>query len=600
MSQGTAAPASGRPSAAETPLSAALRACRQHFVTAALFSALVNLLYLAPTLYMLQIYDRVVPTQGLLTLVFLTLAVILALSALSLLDMLRTRLLVRISMRLDRRLSGAVLNATLGKAGARGLSKQAMRELDALRQTLSGVGVLALCDAPWTPIYILVCFMIHPYLGFLGLFGAGLLLAVAWRNEQMTREPLQRAGDTAKAAYVSQEYSIVTADVVRALGMRDAVVQRHLHEREAMNTLQTRATFAASGYVTLTKFLRLILQSLALGAGALLAVEHKISGGAIFAASFLIARSLAPIELVIGSWKTLARARGAFRTLAELFAEERGASAGTHLPAPTGRIAVEHLTVLNGRRDGAILSDISFEVAPGEIVGIVGPSGAGKSTLAAMIAGAGEADRGCVRFDGAESSGWDPERLGEHIGYMPQEASLFAGAVKANICRFQNFKDGESAELDAKVIEAARQAGAHELILQLPNGYASELAHGGKGLSAGQAQRIALARALFGEPNVVILDEPNAHLDTEGEALLLQTLMRLKERGASVLIIAHRSGVLPALDKLMILREGKVELFGPREAVLQRASAPRPEVVAPPTSKRKIQNVVPLALGGGG
>jgi ATP-binding cassette subfamily C protein len=579
---------------AQTPLSAALRACKQHFVAAAVFSALVNLLYLAPTLYMLQVYDRVVPTQGRLTLVFLTLAVVLALSALSLLDMMRTRLMVRISMRLDRRLSGAVMAATLGRAGA--LSKQAMRELDTLRQTLSGAGVLALCDAPWTPIYVLVCFMIHPLLGVLGLIGAGLLLAIAWRNEQATRAPLQKSADQAKLAYASQEQSIASAEVVRALGMRDAVVLRHLAEREAMTELQTSATFAASGYVTLTKFVRLLLQSLALGAGALLAVEHKISGGAIFAASFLIARALAPIEQMIGAWKTLVKARGAFRTLTDLFAEERAAPAPTHLPAPSGRIAVEQLTVLNARRDGAILSEINFEVAAGEIVGVVGPSGAGKSTLAAMIAGAGTPDRGAVRFDGADRTGWDPERLGGMIGYMPQEASLFSGSVKANIGRFRSFRDGDSAELDAQVIEAARQAGAHEMILQLPGGYACELAHGGRGLSAGQAQRIALARALFGAPNLVILDEPNAHLDTEGEAALLQTLAALKARGASVLIIAHRSGVLAALDKLMILREGKIELFGPREAVLQRVGATgRVAAVAP---RERIEKVVPLAVGG--
>jgi ATP-binding cassette subfamily C protein len=363
-----------------------------------------------------------------------------------------------------------------------------------------------------------------------------------------------------------------------------------------MTELQTKATFAASGYVTVTKFVRLMLQSLALGAGALLAVEHKVSGGAIFAGSFLIARALAPIEQVLGAWKGLVRARGSYRTLSELFAEEREAAPSTHLPLPTGRIAVEQLTVLNARRDGAILADIAFEVEAGEIVGIVGPSGAGKSTLAGVIAGASSPDRGCVRFDGADRSDWDPERLGGHIGYMPQEASLFAGSIKANICRFQNFKDGESAELDAKVIEAAREAGAHEMILQLPNGYANELSHGGRGLSAGQAQRVALARALFGAPNVIVLDEPNAHLDVEGEAQLLQTLERLKGRGASVIVIAHRSGILAALDKLMVLREGKIEICGPREAVLQRAAPPK--LVKP--AKETIEKVVPLAVGGHG
>ncbi|HET9161200.1 MAG TPA: type I secretion system permease/ATPase [Caulobacteraceae bacterium] len=559
-----------RPNLPSTPLIEALRACKRHFVAAAGFSALLNLLYLAPTLYMLQVYDRVVPTQGKLTLVFLTIAVLGALGALSLLDMVRGRLLVRASIRLDRRLAGAVLDATLGRRGAQGLSKQAVRELDAFRQTLTGAGILAVFDAPWTPIYVIVCFIIHPLLGVLALMGASLLLIIALRNERATRAPLQRANEAANVAYVSQEYSTASADVVRAMGMRKAIVRRHLAERETMFNLQTQASFAASGYVTLTKFARLSLQSLALGAGALLAVNNHISPGAIFAASFLISRALAPIEQVLGAWKSLIQARGAYRTLTDLFVEEGLEPIRTQLPAPSGAVAVESLTVLNPRRDGAILSEVSFGVDAGEIVGIVGPSGAGKSTLVRMIAGAAAPDRGVIRLDGADRKDWDPERLGEHIGFMPQEATLFAGSIKSNICRFQNFTAEDPGAVDAAVIEAAQRSGAHEMILRLPQGYDTELALGGRGLSAGQAQRIALARALYGSPNLLILDEPNAHLDAEGEALLLETLSEVKRRGGTVLIVAHRTGVLAALDKLMVLRDGRLEIFGPRDAVLQR------------------------------
>lgn len=573
-----------------TPIEQALRACRRHFVAAGVFSALLNLLYLAPTLYMLQVYDRVVPTGGKLTLLFLTLAVLLALGTLSLLDMVRSRLLVRASVRLDRQLAGAVLDASLGRnGGARSLSRQVVRELDTFRQTLTGSGVLAVFDAPWTPIYMLVAFLIHPLLGVIALVGGGLLLAVAWRNEQATRAPMQRANEAASLAYLSQEQSSAAADVIRALGMRQAMVLRHLTERETMTVLQTEASFAASGYSTLTRFLRLSLQSLALGAGALLAVNNQISGGAIFAASFLVSRAMAPIEQVLGAWKNMIQARGAYRTLTDLFRQDAAEPQRTQLPAPSGKINVEGLSVLTPRRDGVILSDIGFAIDKGEIVGVIGPSGAGKSTLARMIAGASAPDRGAIRFDGAERADWDPEFLGRHIGYMPQDATLFAGTIKANICRFRNFAEDDDAAIDARVIEAARACGAHEMILRLPQGYDTELGFGGRGLSAGQAQRIALARALYGDPSILVLDEPNAHLDAEGEARLLETLAEVKRRGGTVLIVAHRTGVLAALDKLMVLREGRLELYGPRDAVLQRmgaapppgASGPRPVPDAP-------------------
>jgi ATP-binding cassette subfamily C exporter for protease/lipase len=580
-----------------TPIQTALRACKRHFVGAAIFSALLNLLYLAPTLYMLQVYDRVVPTGGKMTLLFLTFAVLLAIITLSLLDMVRSRLLVRASVRLDRQLAGAVLDASLGRrGGSQSLSRQAVRELDVFRQTLTGSGVLAVFDAPWTPIYMLVAFLIHPLLGLIALIGGALLLLVAWRNEQATREPMQKANEAASLAYLSQEQSAAAADVIRALGMRGAMVRRHLHEREAMTVLQTEASFSASGYTTITRFLRLALQSLALGAGALLAVDNQISGGAIFAASFLVSRAMAPIEQVLGAWKNMIQARGAYRTLMDLFAQDAAEPTRTLLPPATGKITIEGLTVLTPKRDGAILTDIGFAVDKGEIVGIIGPSGAGKSTLVRMIAGAAVPDRGAIRFDGAERGDWDQEILGRQIGYMPQDAALFAGTVKANICRFQSHGGADAAAIDAQVIEAARACGADDMILRLPQGYDTELAMGGRGLSAGQAQRVALARALYGQPSILILDEPNAHLDAEGEARLLETLAEVKRRGGTVLIVAHRTGVLAALDKLVVLRDGRLELFGPRDAVLQRMRAPPP--VPQSTAPRAVADATPQAAVG--
>jgi PrtD family type I secretion system ABC transporter len=572
-----------------TPLTHALAATKRHFVSAAIFSAMVNLLFLGPTLYMLQIYDRVVPTGSGVTLLFITLALLLALATLALLDMVRARLLVRAGVRLDRQLSGAVLDATLRRSPGQGLSRQTMRDLDALRQTLTGAGIIALFDAPWTPIYIIVCFLIHPALGAMAFVGAVLLVLIAWRNAVATRGPMTRANEAANQGYVSQESSIAASDVIRAMGMRTATVRRHLNEREEMAGLQTDASFASSGYSTLSRFVRLALQSLGLGMGAWLAIDNLISAGAIFAASFLMARALAPIDQMLGAWQGIQRARGAYRNLVELFADDEPFEASrTQLPPPTGKLSVEGLTVLNPRRDGTILRDITFAMEAGEIVGIVGPSGAGKSTLARMIAGAAVADRGAVRFDGAERSDWDPERLGKHIGFMPQEPTLFAGTIKSNICRFADFDLDDPASVDAAVIEAAQGAGAHEMILRFPQGYDTELGFGGRGLSAGQAQRIALARALYGNPNLLILDEPNAHLDAEGEAGLLDTLAAVKARGASALVIAHRSGILAALDKLMLLRDGSIEIYGTRDHVLSRISgAGKPRVASPQSSEAR-------------
>ena len=340
-----------------------------------------------------------------------------------------------------------------------------------------------------------------------------------------------------------------------------------------MMALQTDASLIASRYVTVSKFLRLALQSLALGLGAWLAIGNAISAGAIFASASLIGRALAPVDQLLGAWRNVVQARDAYANLCDLFDAREANIALTQLPAPAGRIAVEHLTVLNAARDGAILADISFAVKPGEVVAVVGPSGAGKSTLMRMLAGAGQPDRGLVRFDGADISDWDSERLATFIGYLPQDTSLFAGTVKENIARFQNHVSKNASAIDEAVVEAARICGAHEMILRLPGGYDSLLGWGGRGLSAGQAQRVGLARALFRSPQILLLDEPNAHLDAEGESQLVATLAELKTRNVSAVVIAHRMGVLGVVDKILVMREGRIEAFGERDEVLGRLKA---------------------------
>ena len=577
-------PAGPDPCAPARPMAAALALCRRHVVTAAAFSALVNLLYIAPTVYMLQVYDRVVPTQGRQTLLFLTLVLVFALVTLSLLDRVRTRLLVRAGVQLDAALAPALLDATLGRPDLP-VARQALCEFDTLRQTLSGPGVMALFDAPWTPIYVLVCFLVHPMIGAVALVGGTVLPVLAWRNERATHAGLERAQTAAATSYASQEAVLGGAETIRALGMRRAMVARQLRHREAMLTAQTEAGFIGGNYLTATKFVRLMLQSLALGLGALLAIDSKISAGAIFAASFLIARALAPIEQLIGGWKGIAQGYASYRRLDALLGDAHAAPPTTRLPAPRGALALEGVTVLNDTRDGTILSDVTLQIAPGEVVAIIGPSGAGKSTLARVIAGALPPDRGRVRIDGADAADWDPELLARHIGYLPQEPSLFAGTVKENIARFHGeLGDDPDAEpipdaIDAAAIAAAERARARELVQRLPGGFDHVLKPGGRGLSAGQAQRVALARAMFGDPALLVLDEPNAHLDTEGDVALLAAIDHYKRSGHTILVVSHKLGILPVVDKLLLMRAGQVEMFGPRDEVLPRIAPPRPRAV---------------------
>ena len=569
-------------------LKLALAKCRTHFVAVIVFSALLNLLFLVPMLYMLQVYDRVVPTRGGGTLLMLTLVLLLGLITLALLDWVRSRLLVRASIRLDREVSAVLLDTTLARPDGTidAIARQAMRDFDALRQAITGPVLLALCDAPWAPIYILVCFLIHPLMGLLVLVGSAILGALAYANERGTSERLRSANDAAAAAYASQEQVLAGAENVRALGMRGEMVGRHIQERRTMLSLQTQASLTAGGLVAGSKFLRLTLQSLALGLGAYLAIRGSISVGAVFAASFLAGRALQPIDQVLMAWPTLVRARAAYHKVDELLRRGPASTALTQLPPPVGRLEVDQVIV--GRTiETRVLVNVSFNVEPGEVVTIVGPSGAGKSTLLRVIAGAMIPDAGTVRIDGARTTDWDPDRLGKFIGYLPQDVSLFAGTIKENISRFDTTEDRQ--HIDARAIEAASGAFAHELILRLPGGYDTMLGWGGRGISAGQAQRIALARALYRKPPLLLLDEPNAHLDAEGESQLLQTIAEAKAAGCAVLIVAHRMSVLAVCDKILVLRDGVVHAFGPRDEIISKMQTPAVDP-AKITGNQKVAN----------
>ena len=559
-------------------LQAAYAAGRRHFLYAALFSALLNLLFIAPMLYMLQVYDRVVPTQGKMTLLFLTLILVISLATLAALEAIRSRLLVRASVQLDLAMAGPIMRATLLQpdSGQR-LARQAVREFDTLRQALTGPAMHGLLDAPWIPVYMLIAFLIHPWIGVLTVGGALIIVALAWRTEVSNRTRLQEANLAAGRSYATYDASVSGSDVVRALGLRDALVSGHLADRQAMTGLQTEAGLTTARLTSYSKFTRLLLQSLALGVGALLAINASIGAGSIFASMFIVGRALAPIDQLVGGWRTVIQARGSIAVLDELFASTPPDIARTLLPAPTGRLDVEGVSVV-AQGQKPILNNVRFSVAPGEVVAIVGPSGAGKSTLVRAIAGALRPAAGFIRFDGAEQRDWDADQLAGFVGFMPQETVLFAGSVKDNISRFK-VRSGEPSEVvDGDAIAAAKLAGAHEMILKLPGGYDHPLALGGRGLSAGQAQRIALARALFRGPRYLILDEPNASLDAEGDAQLTVTIEQVKAAGTTILIVAHRMSVLPVVDTLLVIRDGMIAFHGPRDEVLRKIAPPQARV----------------------
>ena len=570
------------------PLVAAGVACREHLRLALLLSALVNILYLAPTIYMMQVYDRVVPTGGVVTLIWLTVVAAFAIGTLSMLSALRDRTMIRAGLRLDRLLAADILDRLLqrGKGNAdSAVTMQAMREFDSLRQALSGLPAIALFDLPWTPVYIFVAFLIHPLLGLVLLFSAALLLGITILNERSTRAGMKLAMRTMSASYGAQERLAGQAEVVRALGMRRALLKRQVDERHKGLSLTSQHQFAGGRYSSVAKFLRLFLQSFALGVGAWLAIERQISTGAIIAASVLLSRALQPIEQLVAAWNPLLQARQAIETLTLLFEQTEAARTDRfELPPPEGRITLENVGVARPGGGMPLLAMVSLKVAPGDVLGVIGPSGAGKTMLARVIAGAIRADQGIIRIDGADMRDWDPERLARHIGYLPQDSTLLPGTIAENISRFSAASD--DGDVAPAVIDAARIAGAHEMILSLPGGYDLQIGWNNEGLSAGQRQRIALARALYGMPSLLVLDEPNSALDAEGEAALARAITAMRDRKTTVIIVAHRASILSSASKLLLLANGRIDCNGPSG-----------EVIAELKSRQGNSNLVEMKAG---
>jgi PrtD family type I secretion system ABC transporter len=560
-------------------LSEPVKACREHIRLAALLSALVNILYLAPTIYMMQVYDRVVSTGGTITLIWLTLVAAFALGTLAALDAIRARIMIRAGLRLDRMLASSILDRIL-RQPKRGVESrtnpQALREFDSLRQAFSGPPAIAMFDVPWTPIYIIVAFLLHPWLGVMAFLSGLLLLGLAIQNERVTRTGAKLALRTMSASYATQERLSGQSEVIRALGMREAMLHLQLRERQRGLEQTREQQFLGGNYAATIKFLRLFLQSAALGLGAWLAIEHKISSGAIIAASVLLSRTLQPIEQIVGSWKPILEARQAVENLGQLFATTDAMHTNRFdLPVPKGAVACEQITVLGAQGAPPALAQVSFAVKPGELVGVIGPSGAGKSTLLRVLAGAISADRGHVRIDGSEIHDWDQDKLALHTGYLPQDCALLPGSIAENISRFAVAAGGEPELVNKAVLEASNAACVHDTIVNLPGGYDMRIGWNGEGLSAGQRQRIALARAMYGNPSILVLDEPNASLDAIGEEALVIALQTMRERGATIFVAAHRQSILATASSLLLLIDGVVKLFGPAADVTAKLN-PRP------------------------
>lgn len=548
----------------------ALGACRRYFLFAAVFSLAINLLYLASPLYMLQIYDRVVTSGSETTLVMLTLVLLAAFLALAGLDLVRAAILTRASARLDRLLSARILAASVETPSQGASPSQPIRDFDTFRQVITGSGIHALFDLPWSPIYIGIIFLLHPWLGFFALGSSLLLIAMAVLNEYIVRAPLKQANDLATANYNFTEMSLRNAEVIRAMGMIDGLVRRWGRDRGLALGQQGRASDRAAVMSGLIRFLRLTMQSLILGLGAYLVIERQITGGSMFAASLLLGRGLQPVEQIVGLWRSLILARAALGRVERLLDGGAQGERSFNLPKPSGKVAVEQLSFAIPSLQKVLLRDVSFRLEAGEALGIVGPSGAGKSTLARHLAGIMQPSRGTVRLDGADMTQWGRETLGDHIGYLPQDIELFSDTVAANIGRFKT-------DVDREVIEAARLAGVHEMIIRLPQGYETQIGEGGAVLSGGYRQRIALARAVFGLPNLIVLDEPSSNLDADGDRALAECALELKRRGSTVIIVSHRPSTLANVDKILLLRDGAVEAFGMRNeivALLNQRAAP--------------------------
>lgn len=547
-----------------TDLEAALILCKSAFIWAAVFSMVINILQLVPTIYMLQLYDRVVPTGNHSTLLMLTLIMLLLFLTLGALEWVRSQILVRVSSRLETLLNERLFQVAYKQSlysGGQRASSQALDDLTSLRQFMTGNGLFAFFDVPWIPIYIALMFVFHPSYGWAAIGVAIILIIVAIVQEKSTAKLLVEANGLANAGRNLVNKNLRNAEVIESMGMLQAIQKRWLEGSRQILVLQATASSRAGLISGLSKVIRLSSQSLILALGAYLVIENEITGGLMIAGSILLGRALAPIDMMIGSWKGFIGARDQYHRLNEMLNQIPVDANKMSLPAPEGAFQFEAAVVVPPGAKVPVLKGISLNISQGDVVGVIGPSGSGKSTFARALLGIWPASNGKIRLDGADVFDWKRHELGSYIGYLPQDIELFEGSISENIARFGEINS-------EKIVTAAKMADVHTLILRLPQGYDTHIGANGGNLSGGQRQRIGLARALYGDPVIVVLDEPNSNLDEQGELALSNVIKILKQKAVTVIVITHRSNVLANVDKLLILNDGQISAYGPKDQVI--------------------------------
>lgn len=537
---------------------------KKTFRNIGVFSAVINILMLMPAIYMLQLYDSVLTSRNEMTLLMLTLIMLGAYAFMGALEYVRSFVLIRVGAQLDIKLNKRVYTAAFEENLKQGNNNagQALKDLTNLRQFLTGNALFAFFDAPWFPIYLFVIFMFHPGLGAFALCGTTILIILAYINEKISHKPLAEANSMAVASTNVASNNLRNAEVIEAMGMLPNIQSRWYKLHSRFLNLQAEASEKAGIVTALSKSFTVALQSLMLGLGALLVLDNSITPGMMIAGSILLGRAIAPVQLLISVWKQIGSTRSAYERLTKLLEQNPAREAGMALPKPKGVIAVENITAVPPGGKFPVIKGLTFSLAAGEVLGIIGPSGSGKSTLARLLVGVWPAAAGKVRLDGADVYLWNKDELGPHIGYLPQDIELFAGTVSENIARF--------GEVHAeKVILAAKRAGVHEMILNMPSGYDTPLGDGGTGLSGGQKQRLGLARAMYDDPSLIVLDEPNSNLDDVGEQALLAAIIDLRKRGKTIVLITHRTSIISATNKLLLLHDGAAKMFGPTNQVIE-------------------------------
>lgn len=552
---------------AQEQIRGAVAASRRAFLAIGVFTAAINLLMLSGSFFMLQVYDRVIPSRSVPTLIGLIVLVTMLYGFQGILDFIRQRLLVRTARGIDEHLGQyayrAIVQLPLTAGNAReGL--QPVRDLDQIRSFLSSLGPTALFDLPWIPLYLGLCFVFHFWIGMTALVGAVLLVALTLFTEVLTRSPVKASAGYGAVRMGLVEGSRRNAEVLRSMGMTERMSERWSRSNDQYLDAQQKASDVVGGLGATSRVFRMLLQSFVLAVGAYLVINQQASAGVIIASSILTSRALAPVELAIAHWKNFAAARQSWARLKDVIEKLTSANLPMSLPRPTSSLSVEAVSVAPPGVPRLVVQNASFRLEAGQGLGIIGPSASGKSTLARSLVGVWQVVRGKIRIDGAALDQWDPESLGAHIGYVPQDVELFDGTIAENIARFATQPNPDD------VIDAARQAAIHDMILRLPDGYETRIGEGGSSLSAGQRQRVALARALYGSPFLVVLDEPNSNLDAEGDQALTRAIAAVRTRGGIVVVVAHRAAALSAVDMVLVMAEGLVQNFGPKDEVLSK------------------------------